>query len=139
MFLQYSNYGETQLNVQWTLEDALAKQYDPTTIMYNQYIYGFQKNAMKYMRLHPGKMSNEDLLSLLRKNLQWLHDCLDIQLDSILLNETHWLHAFKFISNEISIVIRNEISPAHVPYAMNTMNNQPALVNQALKQPPPGH
>ena len=33
MFLQYSNAGETSLNIQWVLENALAKQYDPTLIV----------------------------------------------------------------------------------------------------------
>ena len=48
---------------------------------------------MKYTRLHPGKMSNEDLLSLLRKNLQCLHGCLDMHFDAMFQEETHWLYA----------------------------------------------
>ena len=55
MFIQFSNAGETPLNVWWTLEDTLAIRYDPKTVTYNLYINTFQIAVMKYMRFNSGK------------------------------------------------------------------------------------
>ena len=74
---------------------------------------------MKYMGLHPGKMTNEHLLSLQRKNLQCLHDYLDIHFDSMFINKTPWLHAIKFLGAKFPMAIRNAISPAHGQYLLN--------------------
>ena len=55
MFIEYSNAGETPLVVRWTLEDDIAKQYDPTVITFNMYINAFQIAVMKYMRYNSEK------------------------------------------------------------------------------------
>ena len=89
---------------------------------------------MKYMRYNSGKMSNDDCLSLLRKNLQCLNDCLDIHFDSIFRNNTHWLHAITFISQKIPPEIKNALCRPGSCYAP-ILNNHPAHINQALQQP----
>ena len=89
---------------------------------------------MKYMRYNSGKMSNDDCLSLLQKNLQCLNVILDIHFDSIFRNNTHWVDAIKFISQKVPPEIKNALCRPGSTYAP-ILNNHQAHLNQALQQP----